>query len=44
MARMEVFKTRFDSLVEDEVIEEEDNTIEFEIIRELFTEEEMDQL
>ena len=44
MAGREVLKRRFDLLEEDEVIEEEDNTIEFEIIRELFTEEEMDQL
>ena len=43
MAGMEVLKRRFDLLEEDEVIEEEDNTIELKVASELFTEEQMDQ-
>ena len=43
MAGMEVLKRRFDLLEEDEVIEEEDNTIELKVASELFTEEQMNQ-
>ena len=43
MAGMEVLKRRFDLLEEDEVLEEKDNTIEFKVAKELFTEEQMDQ-
>ena len=43
MAGMEVLKRRFDLLEEHEVIEEKDNTIEFKVVKELFTEEQMEQ-
>ena len=42
MAGMEVLKRRFDLLEEHEVIEEKDNTIEFKVVKELFTEEQME--
>ena len=39
MARMEVWKRRFDLIEEDEVIEDEDNTIELKLATDLFTKE-----
>ena len=43
IARMEVLKRRFDLLEEHEVIEEKDNTIEFKVVKDIFTEEQMEQ-
>ena len=43
MAGIEVLKRRFDLLEEYKVIEEKDNTLEFKVVKELFTEEQMDQ-
>ena len=43
MGGMEVLKRRFDLLEEHEVIEEKDNTKEFKVVKELFTDEQMGQ-
>ncbi len=43
MAWVEVLKRRFDLLEEHDVIEEKGNTIEFKVVKELFTEEQIEQ-